>query len=105
MQMGYEPLPAYRGRSLFGKEALYYPNVFRYLQYIYRTDGFLGLYRGFGCSLLSKAVCLYTTTKVDELLGPVEPRAPNDQSKPVWNNCVQKVCKEKDGYFMYLFFC
>jgi len=28
--MGYEPLPAYGGRSLFGKEALYYPNVFRY---------------------------------------------------------------------------
>ncbi len=28
--MGYEPLPAYRGKNLFGKEALYYPNVFRY---------------------------------------------------------------------------
>jgi hypothetical protein len=28
--MGYEPLPAYRGTNLFGKEAVYYPNVFRY---------------------------------------------------------------------------
>ncbi len=40
---------------------------FRLVQYIYTTDGFLGLYRGFGCSLLSKVVCLYTTTKVDEV--------------------------------------
>ena len=37
------------------------------VQYIYRTDGFLGLYRGFGCSLLGKVVCWYTTTKVDEV--------------------------------------
>jgi hypothetical protein len=81
--MGYEPLPAYRGTNLFGKEALYYPNVFRYrklnfvilinkillnlVKYVYKTDGFLGLYRGFGCSLLSKVVCWYTTTKVDEV--------------------------------------
>ncbi|CAF0999393.1 unnamed protein product [Adineta steineri] len=94
MQMGYEPLPAYRGKNLFGKETLYYPNVFRYLQYIYNTDGFLGLYRGFGCSLLSKVVCWYTTTKVDELLGPVEPRVPNSQEKPTWNKCTQKVLRE-----------
>lgn len=30
MQLGYEPLPPFRGKSLFGKEALYYPNVLRY---------------------------------------------------------------------------
>jgi len=94
MQMGYEPLPAYRGTNLFGKEALYYPNVFRYLKHVYNADGFLGLYRGFGCSLLSKVVCWYTTTKVDELLGPVEPRVPNNLAKPTWNTCVQKVLRE-----------
>ena len=82
--MGYEPLPAYRGKNIFGKELVYYPNVFRYcslicfrvvhslrsphlVKYVYNVDGVLGLYRGFGCSLLSKVVCWYTTTKVDEV--------------------------------------
>lgn len=37
------------------------------VQYIYKQDGFFGLYRGFGCSLFSKVVCLYTTTKIDEV--------------------------------------
>ncbi|UJR38069.1 hypothetical protein I4U23_030750 [Adineta vaga] len=94
MQLGYEPLPAYRATSLFGKETLYYPNIFRYLQFIYKTDGFLGLYRGFGCSLLSKVVSWYTTTKVDELLGPVEPQVPGSQVKPTWNKCTQKILRE-----------
>lgn len=33
-QLGYEPLPAYRGKTLFGKETLFYPNVFRYCSLI-----------------------------------------------------------------------
>ncbi|CAF1022580.1 unnamed protein product [Rotaria sordida] len=94
MQMGYEPLPAYRGKTLFGKEAVFYPNVFRYLKYVYNADGFVGLYRGFGCSLLSKVVCWYTTTKIDEVLGPVESRVPNDQANSPWNKCVQKTLRE-----------
>ena len=83
--MGYEPFPAYRAKNLLGKEVWYYPNVFRYrslklifllhveisrfhlVKFIYNTDGFLGFYRGFGYSLLSKVVCWYTTTKVDEV--------------------------------------
>ena len=28
--MGYEPIKASPGKTLFGKEVLYYPNVFRY---------------------------------------------------------------------------
>jgi len=94
MQMGYEPLPAYRSTSLFGKETLYYPNVFRYLKYIYKIDGFTGLYRGFGCSFMAKFVCWYTTTKIDEILGPVEPLVPSEQVKPSWNKCTQKILRE-----------
>jgi hypothetical protein len=37
------------------------------VKYIHNIDGFTGLYRGFGCSLLSKMICWYTTTKVDEV--------------------------------------
>ncbi len=33
--MGYEPLPAYRGKTLFGKETLFYPNVFQYRSLIF----------------------------------------------------------------------
>ncbi len=42
--------------------------LFYLVQYVYKADGFTGLYRGFGCSLLSKVVCWYTTTKVDEVV-------------------------------------
>ncbi|CAF3646874.1 unnamed protein product [Rotaria sordida] len=94
MQMGYEPLPAYRGKTLFGKEAVFYPNVFQYLKYIHKIDGFTGLYRGFGYTLLSKVVCWYTTTKVDQLLEPVEPTVSNDDNKPRWDVCIKKTLRE-----------
>lgn len=94
MQMGYEPLPPYRATNLFGKEAYYYPNVARYLKHIYNVDGFLGLFRGYGCAVLAKAVAVYTTAKVDELLGPAETRDVNDRTKPTWNTCVQKILRE-----------
>lgn len=94
MQMGYEPLPAYRGTNLFGRETLYYPNVARYLKHIYNVDGFFGLFRGYGCAVLAKAVAVYTTAKVDELLTPVDSREANDKTKPTWNTCVQKILRE-----------
>lgn len=94
IQMGYEPIPASRGKTLFGKEALYYPNFFRYLKYVYDHDGLIGLYRGFGCSLVSKVVYWYTSTKVDEILGPVEPTRMTDSSQSPWNTCVQKILRE-----------
>jgi hypothetical protein len=42
-------------------------NCLNLVKYVYDVDGFVGLYRGFGCSLLSKVVCWYTTTKVDDV--------------------------------------
>lgn len=30
LQLGFEPLPSVRGRNIFGKEVLFYPNVLRY---------------------------------------------------------------------------
>lgn len=94
MQMGYEPLPAYRGTNLFGKETYYYPNVLRYLKHIYSVDGFTGLFRGYGCAVLAKAVAVYTTAKVDALLGPADKGEANDQTKPTWNQCTQKILRE-----------
>jgi hypothetical protein len=36
--MGYEPLPPYRGKTLFGKETIFYPNVFRYCSLFYKMN-------------------------------------------------------------------
>lgn len=90
--MGYEPLPPVQGRTLFGKEAMFYPNMFKYctrnsslfryceqilncnlglcfssVMHIKSVDGFLGLYRGFGCALTAKLVSWYTTTQVEKV--------------------------------------
>ena len=37
------------------------------VKYIYNIDGLTGLYRGFGCSVLSKMVCWYATTQIDQV--------------------------------------
>lgn len=91
MQIGFEPIGPTPGRTIFGKNALFYPNAFRYLKFIYHRDGFLGLYRGFGCSLASKMICWYTTTKIDAILDPVDP---DDKTKPTWNTCIKKTLRE-----------
>lgn len=94
MQIGYEPINPVHGRTILGKEAHFYPNIFRYLKFIYNRDGFLGLYRGFGCSLASKMICWYATTKVDEILGPVDPVVPDEKTKATWNTCIKKTLRE-----------
>ncbi|CAF1036522.1 unnamed protein product, partial [Didymodactylos carnosus] len=63
-------------------------------RFVYNIDGFTGIYRGFGCSLMAKVVCWYTTTKVDELLGPVNKEAQNEQVNLTWNKCLQKTLRE-----------
>jgi len=35
------------------------------VKHIYSVDGFTGLFRGYGCAVLAKAVAVYTTAKVD----------------------------------------
>ena len=126
--MGYEPLPAYRGknsirtRNFILSQCLsislvefsrYFSSSKKFsnlVKYIYNIDGYTGLYRGFGCSLLSKMVCWYATTKADEVnrtnrkerksilflkfFGPVEVVVPNDQAKSTWNKCATKTLRE-----------
>ncbi|KAL3881277.1 hypothetical protein ACJMK2_027733 [Sinanodonta woodiana] len=46
IQIGHEPIEPISSSTIFGKEKLYYPNVFQYISYIKRTDGFFGMYRG-----------------------------------------------------------
>lgn len=46
VQLGYEPMPAYPSKTMWGRPTMALPNLFKYLQYIKRTDGYTGLYRG-----------------------------------------------------------
>ncbi|CAE1235975.1 MTCH [Acanthosepion pharaonis] len=55
IQIGHEPLPFYETRTFTGRPILAYPSVFRYVAYIYRVDGFLGLYRGLFSKVLAGA--------------------------------------------------
>jgi len=59
IQLGYEPIAAKPTRTFFGRPALGLPNVFQYIGYIRKQDGFLGLYRGLGpkiCSTIIKGM-------------------------------------------------
>lgn len=46
VQIGFEPLPPYRCKTLFGKSALCLPNGFLIVKHIKSVDGFIGCYRG-----------------------------------------------------------
>lgn len=60
MQIGHEPLPPFKAKSIFNREMMYYPNVFKYLRYIYSVEGITGLYRGVGMRVASQVVATIT---------------------------------------------
>ena len=58
MQLGYEPLASFKGRSwgFAGGPVTRLPGGLSYMKHIVRTDGYLGLGRGFGCRLVCDVV-------------------------------------------------
>jgi len=68
IQIGYEPLIPTPSTTLFGSKVLMYPNIFKYIGHIKKTDGFLGLYRGLGARLVSGLVCSSLSTCVQSNL-------------------------------------
>lgn len=46
IQIGHEPLPTYKSKTIFGKEQLFYPSIFSYIKHIKKTDGLGGCFRG-----------------------------------------------------------
>jgi len=66
IQIGYEPLPPFRSRNLFGNTVYYYPNVFKYMRYIYSVEGATGLFRGVGMRVASHVVATLGHNKVLE---------------------------------------
>jgi len=70
---------------LFGSKVFMYPNIFKYMGHIKRTDGFLGLYRGLGPRLLSGIIGNYTTNAVQASLTgkPIVGGQPDDDELSV----------------------
>lgn len=64
IQIGYEPVPPHATKTLFGRPALALPNVFQYIAYIKRVDGFVGCYRGLGPKLCANAISSITYQKL-----------------------------------------
>ena len=56
IQLGYEPLPPYATKTIFGTPKLALPNVFTYLGYIRRVDGQFGLFRGVKYKIASSLI-------------------------------------------------
>ncbi|XP_045611460.1 mitochondrial carrier homolog 2 [Procambarus clarkii] len=66
IQLGHEPLEPYKSRTIFGREAFYYPSVFSYISYIKKRDGFSGCYRGLTPKLAANIVSGVAFQRVTE---------------------------------------
>ncbi|EFX71520.1 hypothetical protein DAPPUDRAFT_201699 [Daphnia pulex] len=67
IQLGHEPLAPVPTRTFFGRPALGLPNVFQYIGYIKKRDGFFGLYRGLGpkmCATIIKGMAFQKATEL-----------------------------------------
>ncbi|XP_074662485.1 mitochondrial carrier homolog 2-like [Tubulanus polymorphus] len=68
IQLGHEPIAPKPTTTFFGKEALAYPNVFKYIKYIKSVDGFFGMYRGLVPRIYGGVLSTFATNYVNEKL-------------------------------------
>lgn len=66
IQLGHEPMQPYKSRTIFGREAFYYPSVFGYISFIKKRDGFKGCYRGLTPKLAANIVSGIAFQRVTE---------------------------------------
>jgi len=59
IQIGHEPLPPWRTKTLLGKPALALPSVLKYIGIIRERHGLMGLYAGFSPRLLEMGAAHY----------------------------------------------
>ncbi|CAH2242740.1 mitochondrial carrier homolog 2-like [Pararge aegeria] len=69
IQLGYEPLPPRRSTTLFGRPAMILPNVFQYIKFIKKSDGFFGCYTGLSARVLGLVASSQLTSKVIHACG------------------------------------
>lgn len=71
IQLGYEPISPWPTTSLFGQPALALPNVFQYVKYIKRVDGFTGCYRGLIPKLCAGTISAVVSDRTSKYLEEV----------------------------------
>lgn len=69
MQIGFEPIAAVPGRTLFGRPTMVLPNVFQYAAYIKHVDGFYGCFRGLSAKVIGNIVSAHFSEKIADELG------------------------------------
>jgi len=68
IQIGHEPLPPFKSKSLFGREQFFYPNAYSYMKYVYSVEGFTGLYRGLGMKIISHSIATIVSDQVTKMI-------------------------------------
>ncbi|XP_055532259.1 mitochondrial carrier homolog 2 [Wyeomyia smithii] len=81
MQIGFEPIPAVPGRTLFGKPTLVLPNVFQYAAHIKHVDGFYGCFRGLSAKIIGNWLSAHYSEKIADNLGLEEVKPPVSKGK------------------------
>lgn len=69
MQIGFEPITAVPGRTLFGRPTLVLPNVFQYAAHIKYVDGFYGCFRGLSTKVIGNLLSAHFSEKIADDLG------------------------------------
>ncbi|XP_064629035.1 mitochondrial carrier homolog 2-like isoform X2 [Lineus longissimus] len=84
IQLGHEPIAPQPTTTLFGKDVLGFPNVFKYIRHIKAVDGFRGLYRGLvprvANGLVGTAMSNYTSELIKDLASIKEIEEEDDSS-------------------------
>ncbi|GFG32428.1 hypothetical protein Cfor_02528 [Coptotermes formosanus] len=99
--IGHEPIPPYATKTLLGRRTLALPNVFQYIAYIRRVDGFVGCYRGLGPKLCANTISsityqkLYERTVEEVTVGEEDDEAAEDKRERIFITDVSRdvVCR------------
>lgn len=67
VQLGFEPMPPKLSKSIFGRTQLQLPGFFSYMNYIIRTDGFFGIYRGLKYNIAYNVTYKFVFNNVNSL--------------------------------------
>lgn len=94
IQVGHEPLPPFKSRSIFGREQLFYPNSLSYLKYIYSMEGVSGLYRGLGMKLISHSVGTVVYNHAKKLMDENDELTKDEEDPKRLEVFVKKTSKE-----------
>lgn len=73
IQVGYEPLPSFPTRSIFGQPKIGLPGALSYLGYVFRHEGVTGLFRGLPYSVVDYFSYRYTYNYIENNIGRVCP--------------------------------